>query len=78
MTSRYRGENAVPFSLKGVVIAPTIELSVVSGMGFPLLSFPRFHGFGQTNRTSWFAIPYAPIPFISISFEKLFTIGINE
>src|SRR2546423_5228396 len=60
MTSRYRGENAVPFSLKGVGIAPTIELSVVIGMGIPVLSFPRFHGFRQTNRTSWFAIYFPP------------------
>ncbi len=56
MTSRYRGENAVPFSLKGVGIAPTVELSVVIGLSVPMLSFPRFHGFRQTNRTSWFAI----------------------
>jgi hypothetical protein len=39
-------------------IAPTVELSVVIGMGIPLLSFPRFHGFRQTNRTSWFAIMF--------------------
>ena len=42
MTSRYRGENAVPLSLRGVGIAPTVELSVVIGMGIPLLSFPVF------------------------------------
>ena len=30
MTSRYRGENAVPFSPKGMGIAPIIELSVVN------------------------------------------------
>jgi hypothetical protein len=59
MTSRYRGENAVPFSLKGVGIPPTVGLSVVIGMNVPLLSFPRFHGFGQTIRTSWFAIKHA-------------------
>jgi len=58
LTSRYRGENAVPLSLKGVGIAPTVELSVVIGMGIPLLSFPRFHSFRQTNRTSWFAIAF--------------------
>ena len=62
MTSRYRGEKAVPFSLKGVGIAPTIELSVVIGMGIPLLSFPRFHSFRQTNRTSWFAIAFHLFP----------------
>src|SRR5258708_35070400 len=61
-TSRYREENAVPFSLKGVGIAPTIELSVVIGMGIPLLSSPRFHSFRQTNRTSWFAIPCTSSP----------------
>ncbi len=66
MTSRYRGENAVPFSLKGVGIAPTIELSVVIGMGIPVLSFPRFHGFRQTNRTSWFAIA-----FLLLSLHRL-------
>jgi hypothetical protein len=32
----------------------------------------------RMSRCLWFAIPYAPIPFISFSFEKLFTIGINE
>ncbi len=58
MTSRYRGENAVPLSLQGVGIAPTIELAVVIGMGIPLLSFPRFHGFRQTNRTSCFAFAF--------------------
>ena len=63
MTSRYRGENAVPLSLKGVGIAPTVELSVVIGMGVPLLSFPRFHGFRQTNRTSWFAICFPSVLF---------------
>jgi hypothetical protein len=53
MTSRDRGEKAVPlFTEDGVGIAPTVELSVVIGMGIPVLSFPRFHGFGQTNRTS--------------------------
>src|SRR2546429_7952433 len=56
MTSRYRGEKAVPFSLKGMGITPIVERSVVSGIDVPLLSFPRFHGFRQTNRTSWFAI----------------------
>ncbi len=56
MTSRYRGENAVSLSLRGVGIAPTIELVVVIGLGVPMLSFPRFHGFRPTNRTSWFAI----------------------
>ncbi len=30
---------------------PTIGLSVVIGTDVPLLSFPRFHGFGQTNRS---------------------------
>ncbi len=50
MTSRYRGENAVPLSLQGVGIAPTVELSVVIGMGIPLLSFPRFSQF-QTNES---------------------------
>jgi hypothetical protein len=55
-TSRYRGEKAVPFSLKGMGITPIVERSVVSGIDVPLLSFPRFHGFRQTNRTSWFAI----------------------
>src|SRR2546425_12055039 len=38
-------------SPRGVGIAPTIELSVVIGTSVPLLSFPRFHGFGQTNRS---------------------------
>jgi len=51
MTSRYRGENAVPLSPRGVGIAPTIELSVVIETDVPLLSFPRLHGFGQTNRS---------------------------
>ena len=51
MTSRDRGENAVPLSPRGVGIVPTIGLSVVIGTGVPLLSFPRFHGFGQTNRS---------------------------
>ena len=51
MTSRDRGENAVPLSLRGVGIVPTIGLSVVIGTDVPLLSFPRFHGFGQTNRS---------------------------
>ncbi len=37
-------------SPRGVGIAPTIELSVVIGTAVPVLSFPRFHGFGQTNR----------------------------
>ena len=60
MTSRYRGENAVPLSLKGVGIAPTVEPSVVIGMGIPLLSFPRFHSFRQTNCTSRFAIWFPP------------------
>ena len=56
MTSRYRGEKAVPFSLKGMGIPPIVERSVVSGIDVPLLSFPRFHGFRQTNRTPCFAI----------------------
>src|SRR5713226_7530158 len=56
MTSRYRGEKAVPLSLKGVGIAPTVELSVVIGMSVPVLSFPRFHGFRQTNRTPRFTM----------------------
>src|SRR5258708_20278086 len=51
MTSRDRGENAVPLSPRGVGIVPTIGLSVVIGTDVPLLSFPRFHGFGQTNRS---------------------------
>src|SRR5947208_5206165 len=51
MTSRDRGENAVPPSLKGMGISPTIELSVVIGTDVPLLSSSRFHGFGQTNRS---------------------------
>src|SRR5258708_25770607 len=51
MTSRHRGENAVPLSPRGVGIVPTIGLSVVIGTDVPLLSFPRFHGFGQTNRS---------------------------
>jgi len=38
-------------SPRGVGIAPTIERSVVLGTSVPLLSFPRFHGFGQTNRS---------------------------
>ena len=66
MTSRYRGENAVPLSLQGVGIAPTIELAVVIGMGIPLLSFPRFHGFRQTNRTSWFVIAYYPLSLVDL------------
>ena len=38
-------------SPRGVGIAPTIELAVVIETDVPLLSFPRLHGFGQTNRS---------------------------
>ena len=37
-------------SPRGVGIAPTIELPVVSGTSVPLLSFPHFHGF-RTNES---------------------------
>ncbi len=37
------------FSPRGMGIAPIIELPVVSGRELPLLSLPRFHGFGANE-----------------------------
>ena len=61
MTSHYRGEKAVPLSLKGVGIAPTIELSVVIGMGIPMLSFPV-----ATVSDKRIALPGLPLNSLSI------------
>ena len=37
------------FSPRGMGIAPIIKLSVVNGTCLPLLSLPRFHGFGTNE-----------------------------
>src|SRR5207247_4732442 len=60
MTSRYRGENAVPFSLRGVGIAPTIELAVVIGMGIPCCPSPVFTVLDK--RIALKGLPYLVLP----------------
>ena len=66
MTSRYRGEKAVPFSLKGMGITPIVERSVVSGIDVPLLSFPAFTV--SDKRIALPGLPYHILRIFLLSF----------
>ncbi len=72
MTSRYRGENAVPFSLRGVGIAPTIELAVVIGMGIPCCPSPVFTVLDKRIALLDWPLRFTPFPLhIWISRKRL-------
>ena len=69
MTSRYRGENAVSLSLRGVGIAPTIELVVVIGMGIPCCPSPVF-----TVLDKRIALPGLPSVSLPPSLQEIITV----
>jgi hypothetical protein len=74
MTSRYRGENAVPlFTEDGMGIAPIIKLSVVNGTSVPLLFLPRVSG-GGTNESQ----PLGAIAGISQKGEDFLDWAIDD